>query len=114
MTANQHPKNWVKHYRKLKGWSAQKLSDNLDNVISREMIGYIERREKALTLINAKKIARALDVNLLELVEGPLPEPENNNEKKLLETYRGMSEKDQERFIAMGEIYNRPLTKEDK
>jgi transcriptional regulator with XRE-family HTH domain len=54
--------NTVKKYRKQKGISQEKLAELAG--VHRTYIGMIERAERNITLINIKKIANALDVEI--------------------------------------------------
>lgn len=53
----------VRYYRKLKGISQEELADLCD--LHRTYIGSVERGERNITLINAEKIANALDEPLV-------------------------------------------------
>ena len=57
--------NRVRSLRKAKGISQEELSYRAD--LHRTYIGMIERAEKNLTLTNIAKIAKALDVKIVEL-----------------------------------------------
>ncbi|ADH87129.1 helix-turn-helix domain-containing protein [Desulfurivibrio alkaliphilus] len=57
----------VKLARKNKGLSQEELASKAS--LHRTYIGMIERAEKNITLINMMKIAKALDVKLIELLE---------------------------------------------
>jgi transcriptional regulator with XRE-family HTH domain len=56
----------VKSIRKQKGMSQEHLAD-LANM-HRTYIGMIERAEKNITLINIEKIAKALEINIKDLI----------------------------------------------
>ncbi len=56
----------VKYYRNKKNISQEKLAELAG--LHRTYIGMIERAEKNITLLNIKKIAKALDVNINELL----------------------------------------------
>ncbi len=57
----------VRELRKYKNLSQEELSFKAD--LHRTYIGMIERAEKNITLINIEKIARALDVDIIELLK---------------------------------------------
>jgi transcriptional regulator with XRE-family HTH domain len=56
----------VKKLRKEKRFSQEELGHKSN--LHRTYIGMIERAEKNVTLLNIKKIANALDVNIKELL----------------------------------------------
>lgn len=57
----------VQRIRKEKNISQEKLAEYAG--LHRTYIGMIERFERNITLINAEKVARALDVNISELIK---------------------------------------------
>lgn len=57
----------VRQLRKEKNLSQEELSFKAD--LHRTYIGMIERAEKNITLINIEKIAKALSINVKELLE---------------------------------------------
>ena len=57
----------VRDLRKLKGLSQEELSFKAD--LHRTYIGMIERAEKNITLSNIEKIAKALEVEIIELLK---------------------------------------------
>lgn len=57
----------VRRIRKEKNLSQEQLSFKAD--LHRTYIGMIERAEKNITLINIEKIAKALDVDIIELLK---------------------------------------------
>ena len=56
----------VQRIRKEKGFSQEKLAELAG--VHRTYIGMIERAEKNITLINIEKIAKALNININELI----------------------------------------------
>jgi len=56
----------VREIRKEKGLSQEELAHKAD--LHRTYIGMIERAEKNITLVNIEKIAKALEVNIKELI----------------------------------------------
>ena len=56
----------VRYYRKVKGYSQEELSFRSN--LHRTYIGMIERAEKNITLVNIEKIAKALNVEIKELL----------------------------------------------
>ena len=56
----------VRKLRREKGISQEELAHQAE--LHRTYIGMIERAEKNITLINIKKIANALEVNIKELI----------------------------------------------
>ncbi len=56
----------VREIRKEKGLSQEELAHKAD--LHRTYIGMIERAEKNITLLNIEKIAKALEVNIKELI----------------------------------------------
>lgn len=57
----------VREIRKSKGLSQEQLSFKAD--LHRTYIGMIERAEKNITLSNIEKIAKALEVDIVELLK---------------------------------------------
>lgn len=57
----------VQRLRKEKNISQEKLAEYAG--LHRTYIGMIERFERNITLINAEKVANALDVNISELIK---------------------------------------------
>ncbi|MFC5269897.1 helix-turn-helix domain-containing protein [Adhaeribacter terreus] len=57
----------VREIRKSKGFSQEQLSFKAD--LHRTYIGMIERAEKNITLSNIEKIAKALEVEISELLK---------------------------------------------
>ncbi|MBI1780442.1 MAG: helix-turn-helix transcriptional regulator [Sphingobacteriales bacterium] len=57
----------VREIRKSKGLSQEQLS--FKAVLHRTYIGMIERAEKNITLSNIEKIAKALEVDIIELLK---------------------------------------------
>ncbi len=56
----------VRHFRNLRNISQDQLAELSE--LHRTYIGSVERGERNITLLNAKKIANALSVSLAELV----------------------------------------------
>ena len=59
--------NNVREVRKKNGLSQEQLSFKAD--LHRTYIGMIERAEKNITLVNIEKIAKALEVQIKELLK---------------------------------------------
>ena len=59
--------NNVRKYRKEQQLSQEKLAEFAD--VHRTYIGMIERAEKNITLLNMEKIAKALQIELTELLK---------------------------------------------
>ena len=59
--------NKVREYRKTKGISQEELAFDAD--LHRTYIGMIERAEKNITILNIEKIAKALNVKIIDLVK---------------------------------------------
>ena len=56
----------VRRYRKARGLSQEELAEKAG--LHRTYIGFVERAERNITLLNAQKIAKALDVTLSQCV----------------------------------------------
>jgi transcriptional regulator with XRE-family HTH domain len=56
----------VKKLRKARGWSQEELGKRAG--LHRTYIGSIERSERNISLLNIERIAKALDVNLKNLI----------------------------------------------
>ncbi len=59
--------NNVREYRKSKGISQEELA--FDAELHRTYIGMIERAEKNITILNIEKIAKALNVTIIDLIK---------------------------------------------
>ena len=59
--------NNVKRLRKRKGWSQEEFARKAE--LHRTYIGSIERSERNVSLINIQRIARALDVEIGDLIK---------------------------------------------
>lgn len=57
----------VQKYRKQRGLSQEKLAAEAG--VHRTYIGMIERSEKNITLLNMEKVAKALNVNIKQLLD---------------------------------------------
>ncbi len=57
----------VQKYRKERQWSQEKLAEVAG--VHRTYVGMIERAEKNITLCNMEKIAKALNVEIKDLLE---------------------------------------------
>ncbi len=57
----------IRKYREKKGWSQEQLAFEAD--LHRAYIGQIERAEKNIGLINFEKIAKALNIELDNLLK---------------------------------------------
>ena len=66
MTIQQIFAYWVKYYRHKNKLSQEGLADLAQ--LHRTYIGSVERSERNITLVNANKIAKALSVNLIDLL----------------------------------------------
>jgi transcriptional regulator with XRE-family HTH domain len=57
----------VREYRKIKGISQEELAFDAD--LHRTYIGMIERAEKNITILNIEKIAKALNITIIDLIK---------------------------------------------
>jgi transcriptional regulator with XRE-family HTH domain len=57
----------LREFRLRKGYSQEKLAEIAK--LHRNYIGMVERGERNITLLNIKKLARALDIEVSELLE---------------------------------------------
>lgn len=102
MIKKLYPKNWVRHYRKKNGMTAQELGRRIG--MTKEGITKIERREGGLSIDNAKKIAAALQVHYINIIDGPGADMlADDEEKRLLEIFRILDEPDQIRLLGYAE-----------
>ncbi len=56
----------IRQHREKKGWSQEQLAFEAE--LHRAYIGHIERGEKSIGLKNLEKIAKALKVNIKQLI----------------------------------------------
>lgn len=69
MSTNNILKTFARNVRTLRlerGWSQEELADRAD--LHRTYIGAIERHERNVSLLNVERIAKALNVNLKDLL----------------------------------------------
>lgn len=59
--------NKVKALRKVKGWSQEELGNKAK--LHRTYIGSIERSERNVSLLNIERIAKALDVKIIDILK---------------------------------------------
>lgn len=57
----------VRSYRTKRGLSQEKLAEEAD--LHRTYIGMIERGERKVTIVTAEKIAKALKINITDLLQ---------------------------------------------
>ena len=57
----------VRHYRELLGLSQEKFAEKAN--VHRTYIGTVERGETNITLVNVYKLAKALEVNVTQLIK---------------------------------------------
>lgn len=90
-----HPTVWVRHFRKLRGLTAQQLADAVG--LTREQITNIETSIRGLTLENAKRIADVLEVHYTDIIDGPAEHSvaKNETQRKILAALDGLSDREQ-------------------
>lgn len=57
----------VRHYRELLGLSQEKFAEKAN--VHRTYIGTVERGETNITLVNVHKLAKALEVDVIQLIK---------------------------------------------
>jgi transcriptional regulator with XRE-family HTH domain len=67
---------WVKRFRHKNKMSQEDLADKAN--LHRTYIGAVERCERNITLLNANKIAAALNIPLSNLLDETIPQEENH------------------------------------
>lgn len=91
-------KNFIKEIREERGISGPALADMCN--MTQSNLSHIENGRNKLTWDHMQTIARALECHPMDLVEG-LPQPRGDDEKRLLNTYRGLAEGQKEMFSHM-------------
>ncbi len=74
----------IKEARKDKGWSQEKLSEEID--VTTVYISRVERGSSQVNLKRLAQISKALDVSLEYLIGGTITEAPNYLDKELYET----------------------------
>jgi DNA-binding XRE family transcriptional regulator len=105
MAKKKYPKNWIRELRKQRHVTSTALGERVG--VSGQHITMLEKGERGLSIDLARKIAAALDCHHLDVIDGPgeLMLPRGDREKKLLENFRAMQDKDQENYLSMGDIF---------
>jgi transcriptional regulator with XRE-family HTH domain len=78
MTIQQVFAAWVKYYRHTEKLSQEALADKAH--LHRTYIGAVERCERNITLLNANKIAKALNLPLARLLNEATTLDDNNGQ----------------------------------
>jgi transcriptional regulator with XRE-family HTH domain len=78
MTIQQMFAAWVKYYRHKEKLSQEALADKAH--LHRTYIGAVERCERNITLVNANKIAKALNLPLAGLLNEAATPDDNNGQ----------------------------------
>ncbi len=101
----QHRKNFIKEIRKQRGLTQKELGDLVG--VADSQITMIENGRRGLRAEMLHRIADALQCHPLDITDGPgnAVVARSEREKKLLETFRAMQDKDQENYLVMGDIF---------
>lgn len=104
----KHPKNWIREMRQARGLTTEQLAKMVD--VTNPYITMLENSQRGLKVPMVKKLATALGCHPNELTDGPdnATAARNEQEAAMLKLMRMMTDKDQERFIHMGEAFLMP------
>lgn len=107
MTQNgKYPKNWIKEIREDKGYTLRYLAELVG--IHHQTLSNIELSKANLTHQMLIRLADALGVHPMEITEGrsdDMVTARDEKERKLIETYRQLNERDQQLFLSMGSTF---------
>ena len=105
MAKKKYPKNWIRELRKQRDVTSTELGERVG--VSGQHITMLEKGERGLSIDLARKIAAALECHYLDVIDGPgeFILPRDEREKKLIENFRAMQDKDQENYLSMGDIF---------
>ena len=78
----------IRHYRKLRGYSQEKLAEMAD--INDKLLGFYETGKRIPPVINLVAIAEALEVTMDELCGVSIPEPRIELEREIMRAVRGV------------------------
>lgn len=92
----------IKEVREQKGIKQAELADRID--LSRPYLAQIESGQRNLTAARQEKIAKALDVSPIELID--FDAPSEDDEKLLLNAFRSMSEEQRANWIEMARVFS--------
>ena len=76
----------IRYYRKLRGYSQEKLAEMAD--INDKLVGFYETGKRIPPVINLVAIAEALEVTMDELCGINLPEPDTELEREIMRAVR--------------------------
>lgn len=97
--------NFLEKIRKDRGLTLQELADAVGT--SNQQIHLLEKGKRRLTWEWLQKLSNALECHPMEITEGPAEESLalTDEEKRLLQTYRNMSDQEQKMYLNMGKAY---------
>ena len=78
----------IRYYRKLRGYSQEKLAEMAD--LNDKLIGFYETGKRIPPVINLVAIAEALEVTMDQLCGINLPEPRIELEREIMRAVRGV------------------------
>lgn len=97
-----HPDNRIREFRKKAGLSQAELGERIG--MHQTHVGNIENGARSLTIEWARRIAKALDVTVADLLCGDdNPFRLDEDERELIETYRAASEGERETIRRVSE-----------
>lgn len=105
-TRGEYRKNYLRDVRDLVGMSLQTLADRAG--MTNQQVSNIELSKSRMSLDQLYKFSNILECHPADITDGPSTEkitPETDEERQLLQKYRGLNEKDQGRFIQMLRAY---------
>ena len=78
----------IRYYRKLRGYSQEKLAEMAD--LNDKLIGFYETGKRIPPVINLVAIAEALEVTMDQLCGISTPEPSTELEREIMRAVRGI------------------------
>lgn len=98
--------NKIRLLRELKGWSMQRLAEEVWPPTTAAQINKLEKGQRQLTYDWIKRLAKALDVSPYEITGDAAPsapafEDLNKKEKTIITKFRGLREDQQQAFSTL-------------
>jgi transcriptional regulator with XRE-family HTH domain len=99
--AGKYPKNYIKELREARGWTTRDVAEKAGPGWHGQTVSKLELQKQELSWSKLLRLAEVFEVHPLEITEGPghVAAPKTPQEKELLELFRNLQDKDQDRLI---------------